>query len=191
MQILYTCPICNKSYNTVKEAEDCMNQFNDDKNWQINEFVLIPQKYTYYIPEGKEKWIAFDEPAWPQSTNHFDHRPKFHPWYIIVGKMRDNYHRHRNLVVVYSPIFTYAGWNPCDGNGHYALYRPGKKPTGDTAKNCVIHIPKYTCPKYKYLCEHIKKAVPPTHLLNDSDITSKLNELQKQVKEKPGSIPLL
>lgn len=168
IQILYTCPICHSHYATVQKAEACRDQKADWSGWKVGDVCLIPSEaaYPWWVQENKPErhWIAFEEPAWPKSPSHFDHEPKTHFWYVIVGLIRDRRNAHLTRVVVYSPYRW--GHNPCDGDGHCGLYRPGN-PDGKTAVGKIFHMPEYARdPQCKFIMRNMRLAVPDVELLN-------------------------
>lgn len=164
MNILYTCPICRESYETIEQAMACMEQPVVDCGWKPGEFLLIPQCAKYFEPVD-HAWIAFTEPAWPKASSHFDHKPKWHVWYQVLGLTRDKRDPHRVLVVVATggtdQRTNYeGGWNPADGDGHYGLYRPGDV-NGMTAKNTTYHMPEHDCQENRFIMKKIETLRPP------------------------------
>ncbi len=124
--ILFTCPVCNTSYDTQEEAESCRDQPYDIAGWSVGDLVLIPGKQVYQKATRPE-WIAFTHPADPESPSHLDHHDTYHPWWVITHIGPQPRDPHRAVVTVCSLANgdLYDGWNPANGDGHHAMYRPG------------------------------------------------------------------
>lgn len=194
LPILYGCPICNELYSTVEEAEACRDQGVEDGGWQVEDFLLIPQCSSY--KSDGTAWMAFEEPAWPESKSHFYHQRRYHHWYVVVGIKGDRWKPHKKLVVVWSRTETKGGWRlknfgwtPADGDGHYGLYRPGKV-DGTTAKGCVYHLPEWD-EKHSgnaYVRQKMMEAVVPSELIDSVVVQEKIKEVAAM---SINSIPLL
>ena len=124
--ILFTCPVCNTSYDTPEEAENCRDRPYDIAGWSVGDLVLIPGKWLYQ-KASRPEWIAFTQPADSESPSHFNHRDTYHPWWVITHIGPEDRHPHRPVVTVCSLAEgrLHHGWNPANGDGHHAIYRPG------------------------------------------------------------------
>ncbi len=124
--ILFTCPGCRVTYDTQEQAENCRDQPYDIAGWSVGDLVLIPGKRLYH-KAARPEWIAFRQPADPESLSHFNHRDTYHPWWVIthIGPQDRNPHRPVATVCSLAKGQLYPGWNPANGDGHHAMYRPG------------------------------------------------------------------
>lgn len=191
--ILYTCPICKEHYPTYDKAKACRDQVRDDGGWELGDLLLMPQKdfYDHHGPFDP-LWVAFTEPAWPNSDSHFEHQPKTHLWWAVVGTFVGGFSdRHEPRVIVWTggagPCgYNGPGWNPADGDGHYGLYRAGQL-DGRTAKNTVYHMEEYQAksPAVRYVADKIRQAVVPEQLIGHQSIKDKIIELADQLHKVP------
>ncbi len=126
LPIRYQCPICEQGYDSMAQALACRDQPMDWSGWQVGDVCLIPSmRWAKNIMN--QAWVAFIQPADPDSLSHFDHVDTHHLWWVVVDLGRDRDDPHRALVTVATEAFgkIYSGWNPANGERHYAMYRPG------------------------------------------------------------------
>lgn len=127
--LVYACPICKKQYDSELRAMKCRDQRYETAGLQVGDILIIPGSSFYGPPAtGYEQWSAFDIPASPKAHSHFDHEGKWFPYWVVSAIHPDKSYRHRCVVTVVT-LFTgelYGGWNPADGDGHHALFHPGR-----------------------------------------------------------------
>lgn len=135
MKILYTCPICKKSYNTPQEAQNCLDQPFETKGWKVGDWVLCPSIWHGWIED--ERWLAFVVPANPNSTDHFDRLIHYHAWYVITAITNyKGYDEHRACIHLTTGAYKkgdllQTGWtipfrrheDPSDKITHSEIYR--------------------------------------------------------------------
>ena len=165
LPIRFQCPICLKSYATVQEAETCRDVPTDWSGWRLGDLCIIPGTRRYYSTcISRPEWLAFTLPADPASSSHFDRTETFFPWWVVTALHRDRRDRHRALITVSTLAFgkLYDGWNPADGDGHHAMYRPGV-PEAEQRSAA-----SSTWWQHPGIAERIMAAVPPDAVLKDA-----------------------
>lgn len=155
--VRYFCPICEQDYDTFAEAEACRDQPFETYGMQVGDLVLIPGERRYHSIEDDDPWVAFKEPPDPKSPSHFDHNWTWHVWYVVTAiHNTDKWRRHRLLVTVCSLAggrLDY-GWNPLNGDGHYAMFKYGEIDSGYFVGK------RSTFPEDSKLMELMRSAVP-------------------------------
>ncbi len=129
----FSCPVCNEVYPTREEAEECRDQPYDNAGLKIGDIVVVPgAHHGRFDPD--DPWIAFSIPGNAESENHFDQTGYKVPFYVVTAIHDAFKHCHRCLVTLASLCGNclQIGWNPADGDGHYALYRL------DGKRHCVV-----------------------------------------------------
>ena len=127
--VKFACPICEELYDTHEEAAACANQEVDFAGIKVGDIVIIPSKRLYYWEEGfQTHWRAFTMKGDPSAGSHFDHDDSYVPYYVVTAIHGLRREPHRVLVTVCSLISGQlcAGWNPIDGDGHDAMFLPGR-----------------------------------------------------------------
>lgn len=122
--IQYACSVCGETYPTLKEAKACRNQPYDDGGLEVGDLVAVPG--VLGVSDEKDLWVAWNIPADPTSTSHFDRAGRGVPLFVVTAKHADAPRdEHRCLVTLCSLVGGHlrVGWNPANGNGHYALFR--------------------------------------------------------------------
>lgn len=128
MPILFTCPVCRTGYATREEAERCRDTPPDTGGLQVGDLVIIPGERIYpHVKVTWSHWVAYTQPANPDSPSHFDHEDTRHLWWVVthLGPGDRNPHRMVASVCTLAAGELWAGWNPANGHGHHALYRAG------------------------------------------------------------------
>lgn len=123
-RIKYACSICKKLYDSEWEAIECRDQVYETAGLKVGDILIIPGAKFYGPPAaGYEQWNAFD------MHSHFDHEGQWFPYYVVSAIHPDKNYRHRCVVTVVTLHSgeLYGGWNPANGNGHHALFHPGRK----------------------------------------------------------------
>ena len=124
MFIKYSCPICGETFMSEEEAEACRDQKYDTGGLEVGDIVVVPSAYRNDIPEG-DPWLAFTIPPDPNSDSHFD-RTGYKVPYFVVTAIHTHYNNPHRCVVTLCSLAgdrLYCGWNPANGDGHYAMYR--------------------------------------------------------------------
>ena len=158
--ILYQCPICQGSYDTMEEAVACRDQPCDWSGWRAGDLCLIPGERVYCEPEDP-LWVAFTQEADPSSDSHFDHKKSWHLWWAVTSLDMHDRDKHRAIVTVATRANgqTVSGWNPANGYGHYQLFRPGKPLSEQTVTD--YHNTYY----WDMFHEQIMAVVPPLEIV--------------------------
>ena len=128
-KVKYACPVCEKLYDTRKEAQACADQPFNEAGVEVGDIFIIPNSNRYEAPaEGFEHWCAFHIGPSPKASSHFDHNDQWYPYYVVTAIHRDDRDPHRCIVTVIT-LFDgclNGGWNPADSDGHHSMFRPGK-----------------------------------------------------------------
>lgn len=183
--ILYTCPICTKSYATIQEAINCRDQTLDHCGLEVGTFVIIPTARLHWTDNSKESqdWLAFTEPPNLQSPCSFDHDISYHPWFVVTaihaGKRRQD--AHIAYVTVASNFvngkFHHAnGWNTANGAGHFSMLVPGLPMEQQRS------IKGYAIVNQEYIMQNVLALQPSTHLKEEADkLIAKIGQSQYQL----------
>lgn len=128
--IEYACPICKKLHDSELQAIKCRDQRYDTAGLQVGDILIIPGAVFYTPPvAGHKRWSAFHIPASPEAQNNFDNEGQWFPYYVVSAVHPDKNYQHRCVVTVVTLHNgeLYGGWNPATGDGHHALFHPGRK----------------------------------------------------------------
>jgi hypothetical protein len=131
--IKYSCPICGETYSTTLQALACRDQKYDTGGLRVGDIVVVPGAYNSGI-EDDDPWLAFSIPPNLNSDSHFDRRGYKIPYYVVTAVHPEEGNEHRCLVTLctFHGGVLNAGWNPANGDGHYAMYR------WDSDEHCAV-----------------------------------------------------
>jgi len=160
----YSCPVCGKVYDIYEDAYDCRNQPYDTGDLKVGDIVVVPGAYhNVYVREG-EPWTAFILPGDPNSKDPFDRRDHNIPYFVVTALHDDPSDPHCCLVTLCRPFignggkrYLRAGWNPANGDGHYAMFR-----VSDGKRNDVGSF------WYEYIQDYLDKCEPCETLLKEA-----------------------
>lgn len=127
--IKYACPICKKLHDSELRAMKCRDQRYETAGLKVGDILIILGAKFYGPPAaGHKRWSAFHIPASPGANSHFDHEGQWFPYYVVSAIHPKSDDRHRCVVTVVTLYKgeLYGGWNPATGNGHHALFHPGR-----------------------------------------------------------------
>jgi hypothetical protein len=122
--ILFACPVCGNRFTTKEGATDCRDQPFDTGGLKIGDIVVVPgMARTNY--DLDDPWLAFEIPPDPDSNSHFSRAGYRVPYFVVTAVHSEHRSEHRCLVTLVSLVggCLQVGWNPANGDGHYALYR--------------------------------------------------------------------
>ena len=123
--IWFACPVCGDIFPTKKKAEKCRDQPYDDGGLTVGTIVVVPGKWTnWYGPT--DPWVAFTIPADPSNEDHLCHYPQRVPYYVVTAIHGDGKRDPHRCVVTLSSLVNgtlNVGWNPANGEDHYAMFR--------------------------------------------------------------------
>jgi len=121
----FSCPVCKEVYATAAEARECRDQPYDTAGMEIGDIVVVPGAYhNSYDPS--DPWVAFVIPPDKDSNDHFERAGYTIPYFVVTAVHSEERNPHRALVTLCSLAggSLRAGWNPADGDGHYAMFKP-------------------------------------------------------------------
>lgn len=119
--IKFACPVCGETFATKKAAKKCRDQPYDDGGLKIGDIVVVPGAYHNDYPLN-DPWLAFKIPPNPKSNSHFA-RTGFRVPYFVVTAIHGDEHRCLVTLATLCGGDLRLGYNPADGDGHYAMYR--------------------------------------------------------------------
>jgi hypothetical protein len=122
MAIEYSCPICGETFMSEEEAKDCRDQTYDTGGLEVGDIVVVPSGYRSGIPED-DPWLAFIIPPNPNSASHFERAGYKVPYFVVTAIHTDSPHRCVVTLCSFAGGRLRCGWNPANGDGHYAMYR--------------------------------------------------------------------
>jgi len=124
MAIKSSCPICGETFMSEEKARACRDQKYDQGGLEVGDIVVIPSGYHNGIPED-DPWLAFIIPPNPNSDSHFDRTGYKVPYFVVTAIHTDRPNPHRCIVTLcsFAGGRLRCGWNPANGDGHYAMYR--------------------------------------------------------------------
>ncbi len=122
--VKFACPVCNKVYVSHADAEDCRDQSYEDGGLKVGDIMVVPGKWRndYSLDDP---WLAFEIPPDLESRSHFDHSGYRVPYYVVTAIHKEWRNKHRCVVTLATLCGgnLHVGFNPADGNGHYAMFR--------------------------------------------------------------------
>lgn len=125
--IRYSCPVCNETYCTTEEAEECRDQPFDDGGLKISDIVVVPGAHNYhnFRPKG-DPWFAFQIRG----------ISRYIPFFVVTAIHTDR-EKHRCVVTLATILHgvVYAGWNPANGDGHHEVFKMDGSPRNNIGKN--------------------------------------------------------
>jgi hypothetical protein len=132
--IEYACPVCGETYLAEEDAMACSDQRYDTGGLEVGDIVVVPRAWHNWIPKD-DPWLAFILPPNPNSDSHFDRAGYRVPYFVVTAVHTDwLYGPHRCVVTLCSLAEgrLRCGWNPANGDGHYAMFR------WDSDKHCDV-----------------------------------------------------
>jgi hypothetical protein len=124
MAIKSSCPICGETFMSEGEARDCRDQKYDTGGLKVGDIVVVPSGYHNGIPDD-DPWLAFTIPRNPASSSHSDRTGRKVPYFVVTAIHTERLNPHRCVVTLcsFAGGRLRCGWNPANGDGHYAMYR--------------------------------------------------------------------
>ncbi len=120
----YACPVCGEVYSTLEKAVACRDYPFDTCGLEIGDIMVVPGAYHNSYPL-KDPWLAFAIPSDPESINPSDYTDYRIPYFVVTAIHTNDHNKHRCLVTLSTLCggSLRVGWNPANGEGHYAMFR--------------------------------------------------------------------
>jgi hypothetical protein len=123
--ILFACPVCGETFISMGQAEECQEQSFDTGGLRVGDIVVVPNAYhnDYALDDP---WLAFEIPPDPKAESHLFSRAGYRvPYYVVTAIHAERHNKHRCVVTLATLAggALHVGWNPANGDGHYAMFR--------------------------------------------------------------------